>query len=1121
MRVSCHGSVVRGDRLGRFSLPSCLLVLAIMLLTGGLVPSAQGRPRFLSPIIVNSISPDRVAQGTTGVFLTLHGSGFRTVQRLIVRSPDIQVLSFQVISPNLATATIGVLQSAAPGPVRVDIYDPQTEANTADTLTPPLYVYRRSGLSAPLGIRDAAVVFPQPGTLISPDRSIYAKGLLATTGTGVVIGRFLLDGVPFDQFAVVANGGAPVQVKTSVPIPFTYQGTHDLVLEILSPQHFTSGAVRLIGSTDSRTSLKLLAPRAGGVFSHPPVFRWTMVPGAVGYEVLFRSLDASDLMAVKRFEVAGEEWTPSGFDWAALGGGRYGWSVRPVFPGRIPGTPALWRDIVVQAGTVRVVLLGPRPGPRPGTLVLRWEGGPPGTVYLIEFFGPDNAEKPLFTALTPNPSYVLKPPFADKVVAYTVYTLDSETGTVRFGDGERGTVPPPGQSSLYGVRSRMLLAAGPVTVTGTSPADGAKVNGARPAIAARWTGKVDPEDVSLFIDNEDVTAMADVQAGRIVYHPVMDLSPGSHDIRLGLGGTLKEWRVSVERSQAPQAASGTKSPAAKPGSRAQPPSKARKPGAKPTGSWSAEVAGLMSEVSGSGPNEQDTFRLTLSSQSDLGRDGWSFKDTADASFRHDFSDPTHTVNESRNWVFKGGYKSGAWGASGTVGYANVSFLGDSQLVASGLTRGGVEVDADTPAGSLGAYASYDNTVPALGSGSGAGDLKVRAAGYTLPLPSDRFLVRLMGLRTEQDASPYLPGGTGTVLGVLARLKFTTAFGLTLEAAQGRAEPDGLHSYQGNAYRLGFEGTVLKTTYALNFRRVASDFANPANPGYTQGGVPDRSGVGLNLSRSFGRLSASMSYLYSKDGVGSGLSSGPSAKQHVLNLQFALPITHTVAMTLGLNGEKLTQGADPITGLPGTDQRMDGWNLGFVEGLKRFSFAQTYSGQRVRSHIDPAGDVDMDSFLVTASGSITALFQIGATGSYTTTNTALAGRTDVVTLSVSPLWSLWDGRFSVLPRAAYTRTKNDLGTMDDRVEQYQFTLRWSPRFLHSLLSLEGTAEWNRYGGSSAGLPRAGTHRYLMNLRVHWGGGKGSLNQTEAGPGMNPTVPMVPTSRPGGGMGGSRI
>jgi hypothetical protein len=1098
----------------------CMVALAVLVIPGSVL-KAQGILPLPQPIYMTSISPDRVTPGTSGHLITIHGSGFRSGQQLAVSSPDVQVLSFQVLSPNLATAMINVLPGAAPGPVRLDINDPLTQATTVEIPTPPLFIYRSSGLAAPLGIRDAAIVYPQPGTLLSPDKPIYARGVLATTGTGVVIGRFLLDGVPFDQFAVVANGGAPVQVKTNVPIPFTHQGTHDLVLEVLTPQHFTSGAVRLIGSVDSRTSLKLLAPRDGAGFSSPPVFRWTLVPGAIGYEVLFRALNAPDVLTVKHFQTSQDHWTPSRFDWAELGGGRYRWSVRPVFPGRTPGTPAPWRDVFVQAGTFRVRIESPRPGPQPGSYLLRWTGGPEGTVYYLQFFGADNPDKPLFTALTRETSYLLKLPFSEKVVSYSVDSLDAETGRVRFGDGAHGRRLPSGRSSLAGFEPRLLLTAGPAAVTGILPADGATVKGVRPEIAARWSGSVDPDQISLFIDNEDVTAMADIQGGKIQYQPVMDLAPGTHTIRLSLSGTLKEWKITVRKPSAGEAAGGLKGAPSAQGQENTSAGAASKPESKPTGSWSAQAAGLLSEISGSQPDQQDTFRLTLSSQSDLGRGGWSFKDTADGSFRHDFASPTHTVNESRNWVFMGGYKSGDWGASGTVGYANVSFLGDSQLVASGLTRGGVEADVTTPAGGLGAYASYDDTVPALGSGSGASNLKVRAAGYTLPLHSDRFLVRFMGLWTDQDPSAYLPGGSGRVLGMLARLKFTPAFGLYMEAAQGRAEPDGQPSYEGNAYRLGFEGTVFQTTYALNFRRVAADFANPANPGYTQGGVPDRSGVGLDLSRSFGKLSASMNYLYSKDGVGTQLSGGPSGKQHVLTFQFALPLTTRVAVTLGLNGEKLTQDPDPVTLLPGTDQRMTGWNLGFTEGLGKVTFAQTYAGQRVRSHIDPAGDVNMDSFLLTANGSVTPSFQIGTTGSFSRTDTVLAGRTDVATVSISPLWSLWDGRFSILPRAAYTRTKNSLGTMDSRVEQYQFTLRWNPRFWHSFLSVEGTAEWNRFKGMNTGAYQPDTHRYFMNLRLSWGGGKGSLN--EQGPGLGGTPPGQPIPMTGAGqtMGGSRL
>ena len=51
------------------------------------------------------------------------------------------------------------------------------------------------------------------------------------------------------------------------------------------PQHVLSGAVRIIGADESRTALALLGPDAGASASGPPLFRWTFVPGAAGYEV--------------------------------------------------------------------------------------------------------------------------------------------------------------------------------------------------------------------------------------------------------------------------------------------------------------------------------------------------------------------------------------------------------------------------------------------------------------------------------------------------------------------------------------------------------------------------------------------------------------------------------------------------------------------------------------------------------------------------------------------------------------------------------------------------------------------------------------------------------------------
>ena len=1097
-----------------------------------LFPSA-GAMAQNAGLTLTAISPQQITIGTGPMTVTLLGSGFsaRYGTRLVSQSPYVQILSFTITGFSSATAVVMAVPGAQPGPVRLDLMDRYADT-TVGQAVPPLVLIGASAISAPLAVRDAAIVYPQPGTLLAPNNPIFARGVLATSGSGVIIGAFTLDGVAYDQFTVVAGAGAPVQVESKMPIPFTSGGTHDLQLAILSPQPFASGAVRVVGVPESRTALQLISPSEGWSASAPAPFKWTMVPGATAYEVLIGRQPFDTGAKVWRTSL--DYWTPTGADWKGLGNGEFYWTVKPIFAGDVRGTGPAFRRVVIFSGGFTLTANAPAPGPRPSSLLLSWSGAPEGALYFLEFFQAGGNER-LFTAYTREPKYLLRFPAGASDLDYTVTAFDASG--VRLGEPAKGTAIAP-RSSAWPGSGEFKFAAGPVSVTGMSPKDGAAVSTQQPSIGATWSGVVAPEDIALFIGTSDVTGMASIQPGRLTYTPILPLPAGTATVKLTLGDVQQAWSFTV-KSGAPEAgaeaSSASKPEEPEPAAATSAGKASTKEGPKPSGAWTAQIGGTATEISGSNPDQQDTFRATLSSQSDIGSGGYFLKDTADAAFRHDFTDPSRTVNESRNWLFSGGYKGANWGAEGQVGYGAVDILGDSQLVTSGLARGGAEAKLDTLAGQFGAYSSFDNTTPALGSASGSSDMRVRAASYALPLPSDKYTVRLMGLWTDQDASAYLPGGSGRVFGILGKFAFSPQLSMYVEAARGSTTPDGGTETQGNAYRLGFGGTVWNTSYTLNFRRVASTFSNAANPGYTQGGVPDRSGADLSLSRAFGKLATAFTYRYAKDGVGDSISGSSNGTQHAATMTFSLPVGTALSFMLSLNGERDRGGQNALYALPGTERNIYGWTLGSTQRASKLFFSETYTGQRVKDDLNPTAKMNMDSFVLTAGGNITTSLGIAATGSYTRSKGSdLVGTTDLYVFSLSPYWNIESWNLTVMPRAMYTKTKNSLGTLDTRMEQYGLTIQWSPKWMRSLMALQCTAEWNsnKTGIAPAYMPTPGTytptvlsdHRYMLSLTIHWGGGKGTLNDRYAQPGMPGTLgsgaapaPIPPSGYNQGGMG----
>lgn len=1055
---------------------------------------------------LTQLVPGNAAIPSEGVTLTLLGRGFRRGQSLVSSDPAVQVLSFQVASPSVASAVLRVLPGARPGPVRLDIRDPLGRGTGWQDLIPRLTLVPSGALSAPLSVRDAAVVFPPPGTLLSPDAPLMARGALVTSGSGVVIGRFLLDGMAFDQFTAVAGGGAPVEVSARVPIPYTGPGTHDLQVEVLSPQHFLSGAVRIVGADQSRSALALLGPAEGGSVSAAPTFRWTFVPGASGYEVALAPENGQGPRY--RWRSHGAEFEPPPAEWAAVKPGAYRWTVRPVFPGGALGPSAPSHGLFVGGASVALRLAPPAPGSRPGTLLLRWEGGPAGAYYRLEFtLGGER----LFDALTPDSRYLLRLPAGAEAVAFSVTAISPDGRPL--GPPARGTAEGP-RSERY-AEPRVLFAAGPAAVTAVAPGDGSTVSLSRPSISARWQGAVDPEDAVLFLDTTDVTAMAAFQPGGLTYTPVLDLSPGPHTVRLSLGTADHSWTFTVSGG-VPEA----KSPpagAAPPGAS---PEKAPETGPKggPTGSWTAQAALTFAGVSGSNPDQADTLRGTLTGQSDLGNGAGHFKSTVDASWRRDLQEPRHAVNESRSWLLSGGAKGEKASLDAQAGYGAAEILGGSQFLSPGLTRGAGQLRLGTPAGEFGAYASFDENIPGVGSAAGTGEVRVRAASYALPLPSKDFDVRLLGMWTDRDAAGNDPGATGRVLGALGTFRISPAFALTLEAARSNQHPAGAASFQGNAFRLGISGNAAGLAYAVNLRRVDGDFTNTANPGFEAGGVSDRQGGDLQLSRSFGKLATSFDLQYAKDGVG-GTSTVPSARHWQAHLGFAHPLGKACAVALDLNGTRDRGGEDLSKGLPGVRRNQEGLVLALTQRAGRLSFAESYTGQRVRDSANPASGVDLDSLVLTAGGSFTDNLGLAATASLSRTDLPVGvGSTDVAVVSLSPTWTIPEARLTVLPQYLYTRTKSDSGTADSRLDEYGLTVQWSPLFWRSFLALQGSAFWSDTRGAAGASPEGTNHRYLLSISFRWGGGKGALNDRFAGAPVPATMGLLHSPvQPGGPWG----
>lgn len=328
------------------------------------VLAAAGSVNAATTGIVRAASREAAPQGALGVTIQLTFQGVAAGDILDLQGPTfggqpaiaVRTSPLQRITSRRARVMVSVDRNAPPG---IYLYT-VSNISSGGTGTFTLLVGASGSLTAPVGVSTAAIVYPPQGTVHGRGEQLRPRGLLAVTGSGPLTGSWLLDGVPFDRFTVLARGGRPVEVAARVPVPLTNDGAHALTLRIDSPQRVDSEPIALVQTADKKPLMRLVAPAPHDVVrsqGQPPTFRWTPQPGAEGYELLLarRPEDSRD---ARRFRSHGPAFTVPEEIWSTLEPGRWYWSARPIFPGRVRGELRDWIPVSLvkeSAGTTRDV----------------------------------------------------------------------------------------------------------------------------------------------------------------------------------------------------------------------------------------------------------------------------------------------------------------------------------------------------------------------------------------------------------------------------------------------------------------------------------------------------------------------------------------------------------------------------------------------------------------------------------------------------------------------------------------------------------------------------------------------------------------------------------------------
>lgn len=1021
-----------------------------------ITPAAVGGP------VITSLAPPSIVRGAVPVTLRASGSGFVAGATAFSDSPSIRVLRTVVITPQLADVTL----SAAPDanlrqPYTLKMRNPNGATTPAGAT---LFVFDQDAIGAPLGVRAAAIVFPVEGAFVSTSDSVYPRALLGTTGSGTLYGEWRLDGIAYESFVATVQAGMPVEVRGRTAIPATAWGEHQLTvavatrLEDLAPNSdrlTVAPAITIVSTPIANSHLTLYAPADRAIIGRtPPRFRWTIIPGASGYDI---EIGTAVSPAVKSIRVPDPSWTPTAMQVRALGAGTFNWRVRPIFAGEVRGDASPERAIVVLPEAVSLHI------EQSGNDVV-WSGGALGVFYRVDVLDSDGAA--IVHALTVRSSYLIRT------------SLRSRAAMLRVTPTEPDGTPlgRPVITTLRGLRASATSASRVSSIAGTPNTSASDW----PRVGASWNGKAADDSILLLVDGLDVTPLSHTTPAGIVYDAVLPMAAGKHVARLVVGTETASWTFDVDGQQQTPPPDTPPSPAAPPAAAAH--------------DYTITPMGDITVVHGS----KNSIHAQLTGQGDIQNpDGTGTQFNGDLSYRG-ANNPESFRQESRNWVGRGSATQGATTERVTLGYTAPDFTDGAEFLTSGVARTGTTAKVITSAGTFSYYQPVNTAVHSLVSGNPE-NLRIRSAA--LETPSNKpWLLRAIGLEVDQPISDDTVGTRLRTIGLFAKYDIKPWLSLGAEAARGRltAECDqhqidnGLCpatlTRSGDAFRLGLTGSAGTSNYSLILRRVGANFVNSANRGFTTGGVADRTSGDLNFGRQLGKANINVA-LRRQDGGRSKDSTSARTSQSGANVTLSMPVTATTMLSITGSASKDHGKASEQFFTPATDRQQTGANASLTEMIHTFSVSESIGYQRSADHVTPTANQHTTNANLTIGGAPVTNVNLSVNfGAIRSAADPTVGTTMNYTASFQPSIAIPKLFLSFQPRVGWNRSSNDLTHSTNESEQYAAMLQFAPQAWGSLVSAQASADWGRNTSDYPGMPssRQMTRRYQAAVNIHWGG-----------------------------------
>lgn len=683
-------------------------------------------------------------------------------------------------------------------------------------------------------------------------------------------------------------------------------------------------------------------------------------------------------------------------------------------------------------------------------------------------------------ALTFEPTYHLPSRLLGEVPTRLLYRVEAlAPGGRLVGQSPTGRVDLP---AGLGAPPALLRASGHGGLSSTHPPSGGRWSSRDPAIRFEWSGHADPATASLLLDGVDVTPLSTRQEGRLSYLPALPLSSGLHEAVARLGE--EEWRWIIRAGSNPQL---------QPQQNVQIPPPETLPVTEDDEDekdanleWKVDLSGLVTVKSDAG----DTAHATLSSAASFYREtAWSLEESVEIAGHHDF-DPSHTVQDSRSWLVRGGVGDEArWRADAMVGYSPPETVEGLQLLTAGFARGGAEARFSTPLGKFTGYTTFDDQLSGLFTSTYPESQKIRVAAYDAPLPADKFLLRgvYLDVDEEGDQDGFVSPSEGKAYGGIGRWIPSRAFALTFEGARAEVESgeeeDLEEKVSGNAFRVNLQGVIGKTSYVVNLHQTDAEFLNLANRSLTPSGQPDKRGGDLGVSITMGKIVTGVSYRYLEN------EDDPAdARSQAGSLSLTIPISAKFkVIPTGLWSLDEGEAAiGPVGPLPRLDRGQYGGRLVLTETVGRFALSQSLSWTQFDDKVSDNNDVETTTVNLTTNGNLSKTLGLNVSVGAARSERALSGNNDNVVVLLQPRWTIPSIRLAFTPKAQYSYSATDASSVKGRAELYAALLTWAAlkgKF-QPILGVSG--EWFR-NRSGPGSRSDFDHRYIGTLTIRWGTG----------------------------------